>query len=159
MRIEIGDGCGFGGFGARSFADEMGLLLDLREGEWDSERIAEAGERVNPRTAGVGKAEELGDFVVGFAGGVVEGAADERVMPGELIAIGDGRGAVEVSVSAGDDEGECVFCFGAKAPLLFWGSLMYGLKPVPFIEDWLSLPGINPRGTSCAIFSACACWR
>ena len=42
-------------------------------------RVAEAGEGVDPGAAGIAEAEQLGDLVVGFAGGVVEGAADERV--------------------------------------------------------------------------------
>lgn len=60
------------------------------------------GERVDPGSARIAEAKQLGDFVVGFAGGVVDGAADEGVAPG---AVGGG-GEEEVSVSAGDDEGE-----------------------------------------------------
>ena len=57
-------------------------------------------ERVDPRTAGIAEAEQLGDFVEGLAGGVVDRAADQRVMP---CAV---RGAreIKVGVSAGDDQ-------------------------------------------------------
>jgi len=61
------------------------------------------GEGVHPRAAGVGKAEQLGHLVIGFAGCVVEGFADVAVVPGLLRRAG---GEVEVGVAAGDDEGE-----------------------------------------------------
>ena len=60
------------------------------------------GEGVDPGAAGIAEAEQLGDLVVGFAGSVVEGAADEGVVPG---AVG-GAGEIEMGVAAGDDEGE-----------------------------------------------------
>jgi hypothetical protein len=60
-------------------------------------------ECVDPRAARIAEAEELGDFVVGFAGGIVEGAADQGVVPGVLGGVGE----IEVGVAAGDDEGEC----------------------------------------------------
>ena len=101
MWIEVGDGGGGGGLGARGAAREMELGLDLREGEWHSARVAVEGQGVDPGTAGVAQAEEFGDFVVGFSGGVVEGAADEGVVPG----VFDGADEVEVGVAAGDDEG------------------------------------------------------
>ena len=100
MRIERGDGRGFGGLGAGGFAAEVSLGLDLREGEGHGLRIAEAGQRIDPRAAGIAKAEQLGDFVVGFAGGIVERAADERVVPGSVGWLGE----IEMRVSAGDDE-------------------------------------------------------
>ena len=101
-RIEIGDGCRLGGLGARRLAAEVKLRFDLREGEGHGTRVAVLGERVDPGAAGVAEAEELGDFVVGFAGGVVDGAADERVVP---RAVG-GSGEIEMGVAAGDDESE-----------------------------------------------------
>jgi hypothetical protein len=52
-------------------------------------RVAEWSERVDPRTAGIAEAEKLGDFVEGFAGGVINGAADEGVGP---CAVGDAVG-------------------------------------------------------------------
>ena len=51
--------------------------------------VAELGEGVNPWSAGVAEAEQLGYLVVGLAGGVVEGAADELVVPG--VAVGRAR--------------------------------------------------------------------
>ena len=84
------------------FAGEMELGFDLREGEGDRCGVAVVGEGVDPGAAGVAEAEKLGDFVVGFAGGVVNGAADEGVVPG---AVG-GSGEIEVGVAAGDDEGQ-----------------------------------------------------
>ena len=81
-------------------AGQVELGLDLREGKGHGVRIAVLGEGVDPGTSGIAEAEELGDLVVGFAGGVVEGAADEGVVPG---AVG-GAGEIEVGVAAGDDE-------------------------------------------------------
>ncbi len=83
-----------------SFAAEMRLGLDLREGEGDCLRIAEAGQCVDPGAAGIGEAQKLGDFVERFAGGIVEGAADERVVPGSVGWFGE----IEMRVTAGDDE-------------------------------------------------------
>ena len=100
--VEVGDGGGDGGFGAGGAAGEMQFGLDSGEGEGDGARVAEGGEGVEPGTAGVAETEELGDLVVGFAGGIVEGAADEGVVPG----AGGGAGKVEVGVAAGDDEGQ-----------------------------------------------------
>jgi hypothetical protein len=110
MAVEAGDGGCFGGFGSWRFAGEMELGLHLREGEGDGLRVAELSEGVDPRASGIAEAEEFGDFVVGFAGGVVEGAADEGVVPG----FGDGAGEVEVGVAAGDDEGQGWFGCGMR---------------------------------------------
>ncbi len=71
----------------------------MREGEGDGARVAVLRERVDPGAAGIAEAEELGDFVVGFSGGVVDGAADEGVVP---CAVG-GAGEIEMGVAAGDD--------------------------------------------------------
>jgi len=102
MGVEVGDGGGEGGLGAGRAAGEMELGLDLRKGEGDGEGVAVAGEGVNPGASGITEAEELGDLVVGFAGSVVDGAADEGVGP---CAVG-GTGEKEVGVAAGDDQGE-----------------------------------------------------
>jgi hypothetical protein len=99
--VEIGDGGGFGGLGARQLAAEAEFWFELCERKRDGAGVAVEGEGVDPGTAGVAEAEELGDFVVGFAGGVVEGAADEGVAPG----VGGGGGEVEVGVAAGDYQG------------------------------------------------------
>jgi len=78
----------------------MELGLNPRKRERDGERVAELGEAVDPGASGIAEAEQLGDLVVGFTGGVVEGAADERVGPG---AVG-GAAEIEVSMAAGDDQ-------------------------------------------------------
>jgi hypothetical protein len=62
-------------------------------------RVAVRGEAVDDRAAGVAEAEEFGDFVEGFAGGVVTGAAEEGVA---AFAVG----FEEVGVASADDEGE-----------------------------------------------------
>src|ERR1039457_1623027 len=80
----------------------MQLGLDLGEGEGHGVGVAVGGEGVDPGTAGVAEAEELGDLVEGFAGSVVEGAADEGVGPGGL----GGAAEIKVGVAAGDDQGE-----------------------------------------------------
>jgi len=98
-----------GVFVGEIFAGELGggvtsgLLLDLGVGEEVGVGGAVVGEGVHPGAAGVGKAEELGDLVVGFAGCVVKGFADVAVVPGLLRRAG---GEVEVGVAAADDEGE-----------------------------------------------------
>ena len=97
--IEVGDGGGTGGLGARRLAGQMELGLDLRKREGHGERVTELGEGVDPGASGIAEAEQLGDLVVGFTGGVVEGAADERVGPGAV----SGAAEIEVCVTAGDD--------------------------------------------------------
>jgi len=77
----------------------MKFGLDLRKREGHSERVTELGEGVDPGAAGIAQAEELGDFIEGLAGSVVEGAADKRVSPG---AVG-GAAEIEVGMAAGDD--------------------------------------------------------
>ncbi len=61
------------------------------------------GEAVDPGAAGIAEAEQLGDLVVGLAGGVIDGAADVAVAPGACFRE---PGKVEVSMAAGDDQGE-----------------------------------------------------
>ena len=102
MRVEVGDGGGLSGLGAWGLAAEVKLGFDLREGEGHGAGIAVKGEVVDPGASGVAEAKELGDFVVGFSGGVVDGAADEGIGPG---AAGGG-GEEEVGVAAGNDKGE-----------------------------------------------------
>ena len=110
-----------GGFDAAEGEVEAGVGggigvagLNGGEAERDGAGVAVGGEAIDPGAAGVAEAEELGDFVEGFAGGVVDGAADVAVGPGEWLRGVDvaslpclpGMGEVEVSVAAGDDEGE-----------------------------------------------------
>ena len=78
--------------------------------------IAVLGERVDPGASGIAEAEKLGDLVIGFAGGVVDGAADECVVPG---AVGRAR-EIEMSVAAGDDQGESWFG-GWSGEVETWG--------------------------------------
>ena len=111
MRVEVRDGRGFCGFGARGLCRQVSFCFDLREGERDGVRVAEFGEGVDPGTAGIAEAEELGDFIEGFSGSVVDGAADEGVGPD---AVG-GLREKKVSVAAGDDEGEGRFGIGIRA--------------------------------------------
>ena len=54
--------------------------------------LAEGGEGIDPGAAGVGQAEEFGDFVEGFAGGVVHGAAEGLVDEGFGVGGGGLRG-------------------------------------------------------------------
>ena len=107
-RVKVSDRGSFGGFGPWRFAGKVEFGFDLREGKGDGHGVAVLGEGVDPGASGVAKAEKLGDFVVGFAGGVVYRAADEGVVPG---AVG-GTGEIEMRVSAGDDEGKGGFVGG-----------------------------------------------
>jgi hypothetical protein len=102
MRVKARDGRGLFRFGARGFAAEVSFCFDLRERERDSARVAEFSECVNPWAAGTAEAEQFGDFIEGFAGSIVDGAADESVGPGAI----SGAREKEVGVTAGDDEGE-----------------------------------------------------
>ncbi len=83
----MGDGGGFGCLGARGFAGQVKLGFDLREGKGYGMGVAVQGEVVDPGATGIAEAEELGDLVVGFAGGVVDGAADEGVGPGAVGGV------------------------------------------------------------------------
>jgi len=60
----------------------------LRASEGDGVGVAELGESVDPGASGIAEAEELGNLVIGFAGGVVEGATDEGVAPGIVGGAG-----------------------------------------------------------------------
>ena len=70
-----------------------GAVIDGAEVEGDGAGVAVGGEGVDPGASGVAEAEEFGDFVEGFAGGVVYGAAYVFVVPGGFPArAGPGRG-------------------------------------------------------------------
>src|ERR1700730_7932896 len=83
----------------RAFAAEWGLLVrgsaavamdarfDLAEGEGDGAGMAVRGEGVDPGAARVAEAEQLCDLVVGFAGGVVDGAAYVAVGPDVFASL------------------------------------------------------------------------
>ena len=96
----------FGGCGGLFVGDAgaRGAMFDLAEGERDGARVSMGRECVDPRAAGVAEAEELGDLVVGFAGGVVDGSAYVAVGPcfASLLV----RCEIEVSVASGDDKRE-----------------------------------------------------
>ena len=95
----VGDRRGFGSLGARRLAAKMKFGFDLREGEGDGAGVSVLGKGVDPWASGIAETEELGDFVVGFACGVVDGAADEGVVPGAVGRAGE----IEMCVAAGDD--------------------------------------------------------
>ena len=65
--------------------------FDLREGEGYGAGVAVGGEVVDPGAAGVAEAEQLGDLVEGFAGGVVDGVADVAVVPGGVAVLARDR--------------------------------------------------------------------
>ena len=75
------------------------VALHVGAGEADAFWVAVGREFVEDRTAGIGEAEELGDLVIGLAGRVVAGTADELVF--EV-----GAHVVEVRVPSADDERE-----------------------------------------------------
>ena len=74
--------------------------FDLRKRERHGVGIAEFGERVDPRAAGIAEAEQFRDFVEGLARGIVHCAADERVTPRAVRRPRE----IKVRVTAGDDE-------------------------------------------------------
>ena len=45
------------------------------------------GEGVDPGAAGIAEAEELGDLVVGFAGGIIDGAAYVAIGPDVFASL------------------------------------------------------------------------
>ncbi len=55
------------------------VAFHARERELDGFRIAMRGELIDNRAAGITEAEQLGDFIVGFAGGVVASSAEQAV--------------------------------------------------------------------------------
>ena len=102
MGIESCDRGGFSGLGARRLTAKVKLGFDLREGEGYGMGVAVQGEGVDPWASGIAQTEEFGDFVIGFARSVVDGAADEGVVPGAVGRAGE----IEMCVATGDDEGE-----------------------------------------------------
>jgi len=107
MRVEARDGRGLCGFSARGgLTGQVGLWFELSKCKGHGVRVAVWSERINPWTAGIAEAEKLCDFVEGFAGCVVDGAADEGVGPC-TVGVAAGRlSEKEVGVAAGDNEGE-----------------------------------------------------
>ncbi len=75
-------------------------------GETNRVRIAVGGEFVDHRTAGISEGEEAGDFIVGFAGGVIAGATDAGV--GKLAGAIGGLVLhfVNHGVAAGNDQAD-----------------------------------------------------
>ena len=103
MRVKARNGRGLCGFGARGgLTGQVGLWFELSKCKGDGVRIAVWSERVDPGTAGIAEAEKLGDFVEGFACGVVDGAADECVRPRAVCWASEKK----VGVATGDDQGE-----------------------------------------------------
>ena len=102
MRIEARDGRGLGRLGARGLTAEVNFWFDLCEGKRHGAGIAESGERIDPRAAGIAEAEQLRDLVEGLARGIVHGAAHQRVAPRGVHRADE----IEMRVSAGDDEGK-----------------------------------------------------
>ena len=77
-------------------------VFDLCRRELHGMGIAMRGEAVDDGAAWITETKEFGDFVEGFAGGIVARVADVLVSPG----VGFLSGEVEMSVASGDDEGE-----------------------------------------------------
>ncbi len=77
MRVEVRDGGRACCLGARRFAGQIDLLLDLGKREWNRVRVAVAGQCVDPRSSGVAESEQLRDLVIGLSGCVVQGAAHQ----------------------------------------------------------------------------------
>src|SRR5438270_9483435 len=56
-------------------------MLDLRWRKLERARVAKRREPVDNRPAGIAQAEQLGDFIEGFAGSIVTGMSDIPVRP------------------------------------------------------------------------------
>jgi len=78
-------------------------VLDLGEREEICVRRPMCRESVHPRAAGVGKAKQLGDFVEGFARGVVDGLADVAIEPSIFERS---LGEIEMRMASANDERE-----------------------------------------------------
>ncbi len=59
-------------------------MLELRRRKADRVRVSVSGKFVDHGAAGVAQSQELGDFVEGFAGGIVAGVADVLIGPAAL---------------------------------------------------------------------------
>ena len=77
-------------------------MLDLRGRELHGFGVAVGREAIDDGATRISQAEQFGDFVEGFAGGIVAGVADVFVGP-EVVLFGS---EIEMSVAAGDDQGE-----------------------------------------------------
>lgn len=64
--------------------------------------VAVGGESVDPGATGIAETEQLGDLVVGLAGGVVHGAAYVAVVPG--VVGGAAAREIEMGMTTGDDQ-------------------------------------------------------
>lgn len=82
-------------------AEVLGAAFDAGDRELVGEhaRVSVRSELIDDGSAGIAEAEELGNFVVSFAGGIVASAAEEAVAP----AFADFE---EVGVSTADDESQ-----------------------------------------------------
>ena len=94
----IADGVEDGGF--ESTQGEIAGATEPRAGEAEGAGVGDgSGEFGDFGTAGEGESEEASGFIEGFAGGVIEGAAEALVVA--VVAHED-----EVGVASGDDEAE-----------------------------------------------------
>src|ERR1700692_2256112 len=80
----------------------MSCLFDLGQSKGDGGRVAVRRQRIDPRTARVAQAQQLGDFVESLAGRIVEGGAN--VLVSKALALVPGE--IEVGVTAGNDQGQ-----------------------------------------------------
>jgi hypothetical protein len=124
--VEFSFAAGEGGFPFENFLAVFAVFADVVENrgfeaaETEVERVAarfrgtefDGGwravgggcEAIEDRAARIAQSEEFGDFVVGFAGGVVAGLADFLVEEGAVRRMR--RDFVEDGVAAGDDEAD-----------------------------------------------------
>src|SRR5215469_10500025 len=89
-------------------------MLDLCGRKFHRMGIAVRSQAVDDGPTGISKAEQLSDFVEGFAGGVVARVADVLVGPGVLVL----RGQVKMRVASGDyqcQHGEAKFAIAFLA--------------------------------------------
>lgn len=80
-------------------AEVVVVGLEQRAGEGVGGGVSVGGEAIHFRASGVGETDQLGDFVEAFAGGVIEGGAEDAVL--KFVADLDEEG-----VTAADDEGD-----------------------------------------------------
>src|ERR1700735_3784836 len=130
------DGRSFGGFRPGCLAGQVELGLDLGKGERDSARVPEGRQSVDPWPSRIAEAEKLGDLVIGLAGGVVQCAANEGVLPG----VGNGLGEVKMGVAAGDDQGQ--------SRIVVWSLAIPGLNRIRS-EPWSGTRGAGSLRGPC----------